>query len=255
MIPRVPVLLYHGIEAQDPVLGISQALFGAQMRWLREHRVRVISLADCVQRLHEGKPLPERAVAITFDDGFESVYTAAFPVLMQHGFPATVFVVSAYCGRLNDWPGQPASVALKPLASWSQIAEMDRHGIAVGAHSATHPKLDLLPSTKVEEEIRGSKAEIEDRLGHAVALFSYPYGRHNDAVRRAVEGAYAGAVSARPGLLTGSANPFAIERVDAYYVKNPMLFRALPTPAMGVYLGVRRPLRALASAALRRPWM
>lgn len=164
-------MMYHAFDESRSIIAIPPAVFAWQMRWLHENGYQVIPLSRLVQYLRNADPLPARSVVITFDDGFETIYTYAFPVLVRYGLPATVFLVAGYCGRQNDWPNRPLTVPHLSLLSWTQIREMDRRGIEFGAHSLSHPRLDRLAPEKAAPEILDSKACIEDRLGHAVELF------------------------------------------------------------------------------------
>jgi peptidoglycan/xylan/chitin deacetylase (PgdA/CDA1 family) len=193
-------------------------------------------------------------VVLTFDDGFASVYTRAFPILARYGFPATVFLVSGYCGKRNDWAGQPTCVPRLPLLTWEEVAELDRHGIEIGAHTHTHPRLDHLPPAEAEREIAGSKAAIEEQLGHAIELFAYPYGRYDGATRAAVGRAYTGACTTRLGRVAGRSDPLAVERVDVQCLESATVFRGLFSRWMPTYLSVRGILRQAVAVALRRAW-
>ncbi len=255
MTGRLPILLYHDLGTGGSVLEVRPEIFSAQMHRLHEMGARVISLREGLACLAGRRPLPDRAVAITFDDGFGSVFDVAFPALARFGFPATVFLVPGYCGRTNDWPGQPPGIPRRALVTWPQVREMDRRGIEFGAHTISHPRLDLLPPDRVEEEVVGSRAAIEDALGHGIHLFSYPYGRYNDTVKRTVGRSYEGAVSTRLGMAGYGSDVLALDRVDVCYLARPILFNALMSPGLRLYLAVRRPLRALAGDLLRRPWV
>jgi peptidoglycan/xylan/chitin deacetylase (PgdA/CDA1 family) len=250
----VSIIMYHALHEQRSPISIAPATFEWQMRWLAEQRYHIIPLSRAVACLNGESSLPPRSVVLTFDDGFESVYTVALPVLARYGFPATVFLVSEYCAGWNDWPGQPQAVPRLRLMDWGQIGEMDRHGIDFGAHTCSHPRLDDLPPGRVTPEVLGSKATIEDRLGHAVRHFAYPYGRSNDLVKTVVRSHFAAACSTRLGLVSARSDVLALERIDAYYLQAPLLFRRLASWHFARYLDLRRSPRGLASAILRRPW-
>lgn len=250
----VPILMYHSVDESRSVVSTPPALFEWQMGWLNEKGYRVLPLSRLVQCIRDGVPLPTRSVVISFDDGFESVYTTAFPILARYGFPATVFVVADYCADKNDWPGQPPTVPRLPLLNWTQICEMARHGIEIGAHSLSHPRLDQLPHARVSREILDSKAQIEERLGHPVNLFAYPYGRQNGQVRAIVRRVFEGACTARPDIVKQDSDLLALDRIDALYVAHPLIFRQLLSSWFPLYLGMRRLLRSAASFILRRQW-
>jgi len=248
------VLMYHALDEGRSAISISPATFERQMRLLYQQGFQVVPLGQLVSSLRNSQALPDKSVVITFDDGLESVYASAFPVLERFGFPATVFLVAGYCGKSNDWPSQPPKVPRFPLMTWTQIKELDRHGIDFGAHTLTHPRLDRVPPGELEREVLESKTAIEDQLGHEVSLFSYPCGRCNQASAELVGQAYAGACTTRLGMVTPDSDPLALARVDAYYVQQPQIFRLLSSPLFAMYLGIRRPVRSVASAVLRREW-
>ncbi len=249
----VPVLLYHAVEDDGSLIAVSTKQFAWQMRWLHEHGCQVVPLGRLVAALRSHQPLPPRTVVLTFDDGFASVYARAFPILVQYSFSATVFLVTGFCGQRNDWPAQPPGVPRLPLLSWAQVAEMDRHGIEFGSHTQSHPRLDRLPAAAVESEVAGSRAVIEERLGHAVDLFAYPYGRYDPISRSTVGRTYAGACTTRLGRVSCASDPLALERVDVTCLPPP-LFRGVVSSWLTPYLGARRTLRQLAGIALRRTW-
>ena len=91
--------------------------------------------------MRDGQPFRERTCVVTFDDGYETVYREAFPVLEELGFTATVFLITGYCGKQNSWPGHVSPVGEQLLLSWTQIEEMARHHIEFGSHTVTHPDL------------------------------------------------------------------------------------------------------------------
>ena len=251
---QISILMYHALDETRSSIAIPSSVFAWQMQWLYDHDCSVIPLGRLVRYLYGGDPIPPRSIVVTFDDGFESVYDYAFPILSRYDFSATVFLVPGYCGQQNDWPGQPLAIPCSSLLSWSQIREMDRQGIEFGAHSLSHPRLDLLSSEMVAQELLDSKACIQDQLGHSIELFAYPYGWYSEAVKAVVRGAYAGACTTRPGVVDHESDPFALDRIDALYVVQPVVFRQLMSPLFPAYVGLRRLLRTAASFILQRPW-
>src|SRR5260370_16396877 len=103
------ILTYHSISHGDSPLKISPELFAEQMEWLRDN-ARVVSLSEIVAALASHRPLPERTVVLTFDDGFQDFYTSAAPLLHRWPLPPTVFLPTAYSGRPNRCPPHPACV-------------------------------------------------------------------------------------------------------------------------------------------------
>jgi peptidoglycan/xylan/chitin deacetylase (PgdA/CDA1 family) len=126
------------------------------------------------------------------------------------------------------------------MLAWHEIREMHDWGIDFGAHTLTHPDLTSLSLDRVEAEIRGSKEIVEDALGGQVECFAYPYGRHDRPSREIVRQHFACACSDRLGLARGGSDPYALERVDAYYLRSDRLFGVMLTGWLPWYLGARR---------------
>ena len=236
------ILTYHSISQGDSPLKTAPSLFAEQMEWLRTH-VRVAPLVDVVAALVGCTALPERTVVLTFDDGFSDFYSAAAPVLRRLGLPATIFLATGYCGKTNHWPGQPAWVGEQPLLDWPQVTELAQQGFDFGAHSVHHPVLTDLAVQQAEHDIADCKAELEHRAGRQVEFFAYPYGIWNFTVRALVQRHYRGACSTGAGAVEPNADPFALPRVDASYLRRPILFRTLFTAPCLAYLATRRFIR------------
>ncbi|MBI3661484.1 MAG: polysaccharide deacetylase family protein [Acidobacteria bacterium] len=236
------ILTYHSISGGRSPLEISPALFVEQMEWLKAH-ARVIPLASLVSALAACSPAPPRSVVLTFDDGFRDFHAAAAPVLSRLGLPATVFLPTSFLGRSSDWPGQPSWVAPQPLMDWAQVRELTEQGIAFGSHSVTHPDLTTLAAADLDQELERSKGEIESRLGRPAEFFCYPYGRWNNATRQRVKQHYAGACSTGAGVVQADADPFALPRVDAHYIRSAFWFRSMFTRRFEAYVSARRLIR------------
>lgn len=103
---KLIVLMYHGITKNHERLGIEDygvnhldyLEFQKQMKYLSKH-YNVISADDLRRNVLEAKPLPKRAVLITFDDGYKNNYTAAFPILKSFEFPAIIFVSPGFISQ------------------------------------------------------------------------------------------------------------------------------------------------------------
>ena len=104
----VPILLYHSIaEAVAPGFRrwcIQPGKFAAQMAFLNERHFSPITVTQLVRAMTEASfPLPERPVALTFDDGFADFYSGALPVLQRHGFAATLYIPTRFVGATSRW--------------------------------------------------------------------------------------------------------------------------------------------------------
>jgi peptidoglycan/xylan/chitin deacetylase (PgdA/CDA1 family) len=242
------ILTYHSLDDDGTVLSVSPRLFADQMAMLGDLGVAVVPLAELRR---PGAPAPR--VAITFDDGFRSVREHGLPVLARHGFPATVFLVTDFCGRTNDWPGQPADVVRRPLLDWMEVRAMTAAGVAFGSHTRSHPDLTGLAPRALEAELVRSKQAIEDAVGRPVEALAYPYGAHDATVRGLAGAHFALACGTRLGHVGPANDRLALPRLDVYYLHRPRLFRQLFAPELAVYLRLRQLGRDLRAGARRRP--
>jgi peptidoglycan/xylan/chitin deacetylase (PgdA/CDA1 family) len=245
--PRLPILTYHSIDNNGSAISVSPEKFRSQVRQLKEMSFEVISLSQAVACLFQGEALPARSLVMTFDDGFKSVYHEAYPVLREMGLPATVFLVPEYCGRSNQWPGQPRRIPASELLDWKEIKEMSEHGIDFGAHTLTHRDLSQLPFDEAVREIRESKLILENRLGRPVRFFAYPYGKGTAAIRSIVGREFAAACSTELGFVTPQSDAFFLPRIDMYYFSRNCLLAKLDTPLVGLYLRFRGLVRSVLS--------
>jgi peptidoglycan/xylan/chitin deacetylase (PgdA/CDA1 family) len=242
----IAILAYHSLDDSHSVLSTYPRVFAEQMRVLSDSRANIISLGQVPEQLRAGSERSD-AVVITFDDGFRSVYEHALPVLQAYRFPATVFLVTDYCEKSNVWPSQPPYIKHKPLLRWSEINQMTQAGISFGSHTRTHPNLRELSRDMAEEELAGSKRIIEDFTGRPADTFAYPYGAYDATIVALARIHYRLACSTILGFAGLDSDPFALERIDMYYLQSPALFRRLFSPTVIGYIGLRRRLRHLRS--------
>jgi peptidoglycan/xylan/chitin deacetylase (PgdA/CDA1 family) len=134
------------------------------------------------------------------------------------------------------------------MLSWTEIREMQRWGIVFGAHTLTHPDLTHLPFEQIKAEVCGSKQIIEDTLGAPVQSFAYPFGRYDRRSHAIAQQHFACACSDKLGLMTAGSDPYALERVDAYYLRTSQLFEVMTTRLFPWYVRARKIPRALRRA-------
>jgi peptidoglycan/xylan/chitin deacetylase (PgdA/CDA1 family) len=250
----LPILMYHAVHPQESVISLHPDIFAWQMRWLRDKEFNVIPLEQCANLIGRGETFPERAIVITFDDGYQGLYDYALPVLVENNFPATIFLVTDYCGRSNAWPGQPPGIPKLPLLEWSQIQEMHKNGITFGAHTMSHPRLDALNAGEIEEEIIGSKRVIEQRLGTEVFSFAYPYGRYDPGIKEVVGQNFRVACSTMMNYATNNSDYLLLPRVEMYYLKYPSMFKQLSNKKSQTYIYLRGKIRYIISGLRNRQW-
>ena len=212
----VTILMYHWISG-DPGQrlrhwGVTPEQFAAQVRWLHEEGYRTLSLDQVVQVVRNLAPMPERGVALTFDDGYRDFLEGASQVLTDHGFTATIFLVADRVGTTNSWDARHGDPPRK-LLSWSEARALARRGFELGSHARTHRPLPALSDAELDEEIYGSKAILEDRIGLPVRHFSYPHGELDGRCLRRVRAAgYTSACSDRRGDNRPGVDPFLLKR-------------------------------------------
>ena len=171
------ILLYHHVADDTPaVTSISPGDFAAQMQHLEDNGFIVWPLPKLVAALQKRTAIPDKVVAITFDDNYRSVYRVAFPLLKQRGWPFTIFVsTDAVDHHINM------------QSSWEQMREMARSGATIANHSATHAHLlQRLPgedsqawTARITADIDKAQRRIAEETGQQHRLFAYPYGEFN----------------------------------------------------------------------------
>jgi peptidoglycan/xylan/chitin deacetylase (PgdA/CDA1 family) len=186
--PAVPILMYHSVGGSTTQHGrftIAASDFADHLAYLADAGYRTITAAELGAAVRRQETPPAGTVVLTFDDGYADFYTTAVPLLVEHGFTATLYMATGSVGGTADWlhdcgPTRPQ------MLSWSALAELNAAGLEVAAHSHTHPQLDRVPQQRVRDEVRRSRTLLEDRLGAEVRGFAYPYGFWDAAARRAV---------------------------------------------------------------------
>jgi peptidoglycan/xylan/chitin deacetylase (PgdA/CDA1 family) len=240
----IPILTFHAIDDRPSIISFSPRLFERSIARLYDSGYRTLGLPELVDHVRQGVPFPDRSFAMTFDDGYQSVYDHAFPILQRYGFSATVFLTVGDNGSTADSERLP-SMCERSMLSWREIREMHRRGIAIGGHTLTHPDLTRLRGEHLKAEVVSGKDVIEDALGAQVDSFAYPFGRYDQQCREIVSRHFVCACSDRLGLLRAGSDPYAMERVDTYYLRSEKLFAAIPTKFFPLYIHARAVPRQL----------
>ncbi|WP_406859985.1 polysaccharide deacetylase family protein [Streptomyces sp. HUAS MG47] len=209
----VPILMYHAVgHSPSPAthrLSVSPEAFAAQMEVLADRGFTPLTTAALGRAWRDGRPLPDRPVLITFDDGYEGVHRYALPVLAGHGFAATVFVTTGWLRGPYDEGG-----ALDTMLDWDQVRELAAAGTEIGGHAHTHPQLDQLDEHRVWSETVRCKEIVAEELGAPPVSFAYPYGYSSRRVRATVRGAgFAQALAVGNTAARRRQGPYALERL------------------------------------------
>ncbi|MBN2000048.1 polysaccharide deacetylase family protein [candidate division KSB1 bacterium] len=121
-----------------------------------------------------------QCLAVTFDDGYESVYQYARPVLNRFNIPATVFCIPGYTGQYNTWDVNIGWQRFRHM-NWHQLHELQQDGWEIGVHGLSHRDLTVLESHDIEKELSARRI-VEAHLGRCSPVIAYPFGNVNAAV-------------------------------------------------------------------------
>jgi peptidoglycan/xylan/chitin deacetylase (PgdA/CDA1 family) len=201
----IPVLLYHSVPAGLTVGeswgAVSRAQFDEHLKVIADSGRDSITVSTLASMLRGERPLVDRPVAVTFDDGYSDTYEAA-EALRQRGVRSTVYVTTGDIGRADR------------LSPEQVTALADLPGVEVGAHAVRHRRLDELSDIELEDEVAGSKDELEQLISEPVESFSYPHGAYDRRVRAAVAAArYRSAAAVKNAISHHEDDPFAIARL------------------------------------------
>jgi peptidoglycan/xylan/chitin deacetylase (PgdA/CDA1 family) len=196
------VLYYHSIP------DASRSKFKRQMEVLMRHAV-TCSL---------DRPITDQAknpVAITFDDGFVSVFKNAIPAMVQLNMPCIIFIPSLNLGNRPSWiQNRSHGDFSESIISIEELARLDNSLIKIGSHCRTHRNLLELSLQEAKEEIVESKRELEKILGKEVAYLSFPHGAFNDDhVKIAREAGYKRVFSIEPSRAQLNGADYVVGRV------------------------------------------
>ena len=240
----VLVLCYHAVSERWPApLSVTPDALEEQLELLVRRGYRGATFESAVS----ARPA-ERTVVVTFDDAFASVGELAAPILRRLGLPGSVYVVSGHPAAperpmswdgIDQWLGTEHEYELRPL-SWDRIGELAETGWEVGSHTASHPHLSRVrDEADLAQELEGSRATLEDRLGRPCRTLAYPYGDHDERVVEATRRAGYTAASTLPGRFP-KPTPLAWPRVGIYRADDMRRFR----------MKVAGPVRALRATPL-----
>jgi peptidoglycan/xylan/chitin deacetylase (PgdA/CDA1 family) len=187
----VPILMYHVIaaapaDARYPDLFVAPARFASHMRYLARHRYHVVTLQQVWRHWRGGRALPRKPVVVSFDDGFKSWFTRAYPILRRRGWAGTMNLALSHLNGIDV------------RARW--VRKLIAAGWELDSHSLTHPALTGLGDSALRREVAGSRARLRRIFDVPVNFFCYPSGRYDARVVAAVrEAGYRGATTTVEG--------------------------------------------------------
>lgn len=198
----VPILLYHhvGYSLQgEAVYYISPETFDQQMNLLYQWGYKTISVELLARAIDQGAELPPKPIILTFDDGSETTYTTALPILQRYGFTGVSYIVFNYVG-------------IPLYMNTDQIHALHAAGWEIGSHGLSHVDLTTRPDRQ-SDEIVESRRRLQSLLGIPVSSFAYPFGAYDSSSLEYVHQAdYMAAMGLGKEALQGKKNLFYLYR-------------------------------------------
>lgn len=230
---NIPVLMYHNIS-EDPSKWdstcVSPEKFREEMLYLKVLGYNTIHFKDYVEYLKNGKSLPDNPIIITFDDGYLSNYTYAYPILKQYNMKATIFIIGWSVGRQFD---KDSETPITEHFTWDQAREMYKSGlIEIQSHTydlhnnsdgishgfgvgKLEKETDQQYSIRLNTDLEMLERSIRQNLGSEVYVFSYPYGNYNEYAEWVIKDrGYRFSVSTIDGISDFKNNTFLIKRIN-----------------------------------------
>jgi len=199
---NIPILYYHFVKspnANTRIKGLytNVAHFDWQLKQLVKNGFTFITFEDIQKKKYDEN---KRNVILTFDDGCESLYFNAFPILKKYGAKAVIYVVAKSIGDRNVvWPMNENLDPLNILTK-DQILEMMEYGIEFGSHLCHHVHLPQLSIAEMTEELLDSKNILETEFGKEIYSVAYPFGSYNpDVLKMTKQVGYQYAVTTKSG--------------------------------------------------------
>jgi peptidoglycan/xylan/chitin deacetylase (PgdA/CDA1 family) len=174
------VLEYHQITpVAHSDIDVSIENFKWELDWLQDHNYKTLTLRKFIRCIDEHKPLPDKSVLITFDDGYQGVYQYALPELRKRYMHATLFLTTSSIGKKDK---------NYPRITVDQIHKMSRdYLVDLASHTVNHDELSKLSPDQCRYELQHSKAVLEDLTGKPCVALAYPYGDFNQQVLAATQ--------------------------------------------------------------------
>ena len=173
----VPIFMYHHVSnkpatnALDFNLTVTTRDFDAQLSWLQAQGYASITMTELFDALYFGKALPAHPMILTFDDGYEDMYTDAMPTLLAHHYRGVFYIITGLIGGR--------------YMTWEQVRILSEYGMQIASHTVHHVNIGQPPAyTTRQDELTLSKQTLEQRLGEPIQFFCYPTGEpfHHDTL-------------------------------------------------------------------------
>ncbi|MBA2124001.1 hypothetical protein B9J78_03590 [bacterium Unc6] len=196
----VPVLVYHRIGEPADGLTVSAETFEKQIKHLKQNNYKIWSLYDYIEYTKNipARNIPRKSVVITFDDGCKSIADYAYPVILQHKAPITIFVISGFINNIS-------------YIGKEKLKELHESGLVIiGSHTVHHMALTDLTAQEVKYQVKTSKSDLESILDTKIDFFCYPFGAFNEDIKNEVK---------KAGYMLACATKVRGKRADIFSVR------------------------------------
>jgi peptidoglycan/xylan/chitin deacetylase (PgdA/CDA1 family) len=214
---NVPILMYHHVGNPDTyqTYSVDMAMFEWQMDYLEKQGYHSVNLDEIASALISGTVLPDKPIAITFDDGWALQITNTLPSLLRHHMRATYYIIVNVTGRRAG------------VLTWDQVRQLRDAGMWIGSHTLSHGYLPGMSDTKLREELVDSRQILQQQLAEPITSLAYPGGAFDARVERMSRDAgYLDAVSVIKGYSQRSDALYRLQRVGVYGVDTQERFIA-----------------------------
>ena len=206
---QVNAFIYHRFDEEKyPSTNIASQIFKQQLEYLKTNEIEVIGLEEVAQRLHRGDDLPHHAVALSVDDGYQSFYDIALPIIEEFGYPVSLFVNTDAVGK-------------RGYMSWAQLKDAQDRGVTIANHTASHPYMveSLEGETRqqwqrrIYQDVETAQQALETHLDKTIDMFVYPYGEYSPEVVELIKGmGFMAAFAQQSGVIYEGSNRFLLPR-------------------------------------------
>lgn len=178
----LPILQYHHVSSTTPrSTSLTEEEFIEHMDYLQSAGFEVVDLRTALNKLKVKEALPDKAVAITFDDSYRDIYSNAFPILAERDYPFTVFINS-----------EPVEAKRSNALTWEQMKEMEVSGAVFANHTINHPYMlrkedgesDSAWLSRMTKEVDTVEDLLLEKLDYSPKMLAYPYGESNKDIRK-----------------------------------------------------------------------
>ena len=179
------ILQYHHVSSETPaVTSVTPEVFAQHISYLSDNNFTVIPLTDAINALKNRQPLPPKTAVITFDDAYLSIYTNAFPLLKEKGWPFTIFVSPT-----------PIDKGYQKFLSWEQIREMTQSGATIANHTISHDhSVERRPGeteqqwiARFRDDLTATEVRIKEKTGQSVKQFAWTFGETTPELRKELQ--------------------------------------------------------------------